>query len=68
MSLEGRTPICEMLVITLHLGIIGHGTLMRNCQAAEQSLNELKALPSTSEAQIAAGKLLRGNISSVPSR
>jgi hypothetical protein len=30
-------------------------------QAAEQSLNVLKALPSTSEAQIAAGKLLIGS-------
>jgi hypothetical protein len=34
---------------------------MNTRQAAEQSLNELKALPSTSEAQIAAGWSLIAN-------
>ncbi|KAJ5440935.1 hypothetical protein N7491_003341 [Penicillium cf. griseofulvum] len=52
---ESRRKNSDLRNVGYHsLDTIRHGTLTRNCQAAEQSLNELKALPSTSEAQIAA--------------
>lgn len=44
---------------TVSSSLLGHlprPDIDQKIQAAEQSLNELKALPSTSEAQISAGK------------